>query len=141
MAFRKNRHIRNEIVIAIRNNLNGGVLTLRTGGQPVAADDPPTGTLLCTIQLPNPSFSGPDVGANEGLLTLTGTWSGVSSASGVAGWARIVGLPRPSGYPWGIVDVSVGGSGSGADMIIDNTSIATGATINVIGFTIFEHPG
>jgi hypothetical protein len=62
----------------------GGVLELRSGSQPASADAAPTGTLLMTINLPDPAL----VVATDGLLIKDGDWSGSAITSGVVGWAR-----------------------------------------------------
>jgi len=93
-----------------------------------------TATLVCytaadatliTINLPNPAFGA----ASVGVATANGTpLSGTASATGTL--AKYAVFSRDSTKLWG---GSIGTSG--ADMIVDNTSITSGQTMNVTSWT------
>ena len=134
MAFRKNMAVRARQGRVFQDTFAAGTLQIRTGPQPSGgADAAETGVLLCTINLPSPCFV-----SYAGEATLTGVWSSVAAASGIAGWARLSRFVSPNTFN---IDVSIGASGSGADMIIDNVNIASGATVTVISFSIIEQGG
>ena len=106
-------------------NTSGTTLSIYTGSQPADADSSATGTLLATLNLPNPCFSA----ASSGAISKTGTWSGTASASGTAGWFRI----ENGSYR---IDGTIGTSGQ--DMNLSSTSIISGGTvtINTASFTV-----
>lgn len=100
---------------------NGGTLYIFTGSQPDSPDDAPSGTLLGTIQLPNPAF-GPIV---DGQATQVGTWSGAAVDSGVAGWFRLV--DETTGYS---VDGSAGSHDT--DLVMSSPSVVNGDPLTVV---------
>jgi len=124
-----------------------GIIEIRTGTQPAAADAAATGTLLGTVTKASGAFT-PGVATNgltfataaDGVVTKsTDQWSFNGVAAGTAGWFRFKGnaadndlssttLPR--------VDGSI--ATSGGDMGLSNISIAIGAptTIDSFSFTI-----
>jgi len=136
----------------LRNNLAGttgfaatfanGIIEIRTGSQPVYADDAATGTLLGTFTLASGAFTpgSPTNGltfatAADGAVSKSGVWSMNGIAAGTAGWFRLKGnaldndllsttLPRLDG------SIAV----SGADMNLSNISIAIGAPTTCDGF-------
>lgn len=124
MANKKNLAMRNYIAQKIGELFNGGTLEIRTGSQPASADHAATGTLLCTISVPNPAFAAPSGGA----VSKTGTWSGIAVASGTAGWAR---LKSSSGTY--VRDFSV--AETGADLIIDDDNVVSGGVVTVTALT------
>ena len=65
---------------------DGGILYIYSGSQPIEPTDPPAGTLLATVQLPDPAFAE----AEDGVAEKTGTWEGVATDTGIAGWFRLV---------------------------------------------------
>ena len=84
------------------------------------------GTVLATIILD--AIAG---AVSNGVLTLSGMPKNVAaSAAGVAAAARL----RTSGDVDIITDLTVGTSGT--DIIIDNTNIASGQTVNVTSVVI-----
>jgi hypothetical protein len=120
MATRLNNAHVNASATAIRNAYAGGTLEIRTGSQPASANAAASGTLLCTINLPNPAFSAPV----NGVLTKTGTWSGTAIASGIAGWARFIGTGGEH------IDAAIG-----SDLTIDNANVVDGGTVTVNTYT------
>lgn len=99
-----------------------------TGVAPANPAAAPTGTVLVTMALPATYLTSPGTGTKA----LTGTWSGVASGTGVAGYFRI--------YDNGITTCGVQGSitatGGGGDATINNTNVVAGQTISTTGFTL-----
>jgi len=118
------------------SNLNPGgggaaaAMYIRAGAPPAGPSSPITGTQLANFLLPVPAWT-----VSAGVATLTNTWQTLSAVgTGTAGWFYI-------GPPDGntiIIMGSVGLSGSGADMIVDNTSFLTGQAFSVLSFTMTE---
>ena len=124
MAIKYSTTLRNNQLTVQFPTGPGGNLKIYTGSPPVNPDASATGTLLLTISLPPTPFGSP----SSGSISKEGTWSGVASNSGTAGWFRL------NLEPGMIAQGTVGTSG--ADMIIDNASITSGQTITVTSFTI-----
>lgn len=103
-----------------------GYYEIRTGSQPAGADFAATGTLLVTITLQDPAYGSASDANPGGRASIQGTPSASASAAGTAGWFR--GYDSTS-TP--IIDGSCGASGSGADMELDNVSIANGQTVTI----------
>lgn len=100
-----------------------GYLTLYTGGQPPEVTSPPTGTQLCD---PTPLVMEPAV---DGQVRLTLSIPCVATAAGVAKWGRITPTNEDSAANTAINDFTVGGVGSGADVILSKTSLVVGDQI------------
>lgn len=97
-------------------------LKIFSGGVPAncAAADP--AGLLCTMTLPAAPFGT----ASAGSMAFAGTWSGTASASGTAAAHRI--------YDSGGNCAAQGNVTS--DLVLNNTSISSGQTITVTGYTL-----
>jgi hypothetical protein len=68
------------------------------------------------------------------VISKSGTWSDSScDNSGTAAFARFISSDTNK-----IADFTVGLSGSGADMILDNTTIVAGGVFNINTFTITD---
>lgn len=120
---------RNVLADALAALYNGGELKIYTGSQPATGDTAPSGTLLGTITLPTPAFGA----AVAGVASKAGTWSTSAVAGGVAGWFRFktAGGTDP-------LDGAVGGTGSGEELELDNTTIVSLQSIAVSSFTITQ---
>ncbi len=123
MSLRKNDALRNSEANAFGALFNSGKLQIRTGAQPADPDSAASGTLLCEIDLPAAPFNG----SSGGVITKLGTWSAISVASGVAGWARFISSDTLKTF-----DVSV--AESAADMIIDDEDVVSGGVVTVTSF-------
>ena len=113
----------------------GGSATLNiySGTQPTSPDVAVTSQVLLATLTCNATLAPASSG---GVLTLNSITDGTgTSAAGSGGttatWWR---LENASGTP--LTDGSVGGTGAGADMTLNNTSIVTGATVSMSTFTI-----
>lgn len=98
------------------------VLKIFTGAQPAncAAADP--AGLLATLTLPTDWMAA----AGSGTKAKAGTWSATASGTGTAASWRIY---ASNGTTCGI-------QGNTTDMVFDNTSIASGQTVTISGFTL-----
>ena len=105
------------VIDAIDAGVSAGVLEIGTAGM-VA--------VLATVTLADPSAT-----KLNGVLTLSGLpLSNAASATGIAAEARI----RDSNSVDVITGLTVGTSGT--DIVLDNTSIASGQTVNITSGTI-----
>jgi hypothetical protein len=84
--------------------------------------------------------------ASAGIVSNSGVWSGVASATGTAGWFRILCTPS---YDTGLTTLGVSGNDtilqmrvdgtvgtSGADMIVTSTSVTSTVTQTVSSFAL-----
>lgn len=106
-----------------------GSIKVYTGTQPATPATTASGTLLATVLLNNPSYGSSSSG--QATLVTSPAVSGSVVATGTAGWFRV--LDRDGTACW---DGSCGASGSGADMIWDNTSFVNGGTATINSMTI-----
>lgn len=133
MATRISTSTRNALANAVTALLDAGVgpgyVEVRTGAQPATPDTLATGTLLGTLTLSDPSFGA----AVNGTITASAiTGDAVADASGVAGWYR--GFDS-AGNPVIDGDITQADPGTG-NMIMDNTTIVAGGTIDMTSWTI-----
>jgi hypothetical protein len=102
-------------------------LEIRTGSKPLDTASADGGTLLASLPLPADWMEA----ASNGTVVKKGSWADPSAdAAGVAGHFRI-----KAGSVCHIQG-SIGMPGSGQDMILDNTNIATGQSVTVLTFSI-----
>jgi hypothetical protein len=101
-------------------------LQIRTGAQPANCAAAASGTLLCEITLPADWMGA----ASAGAKSKAGTWTGTAVATGTAAHFRIVDNAGTTCHMQGTV------AASGADMNLDNISIASGQTVTVNTFTL-----
>lgn len=114
MALTQNVALRNILAPAFGNVFNSGTLEIRTAGGT---------TLLATITLPASAFGAPA----SGVIAKAGTWNATAAASGVARVGRFIGGSAEA-------EVTIGETGSGADMIVDDENIVAGGTVTVVSF-------
>lgn len=108
-----------------------GYIEVRTGSQPANANTAASGTLLATITLDDPAFTG---AASSGSLTLDVSGTPTDSSAdntGTAGWARVY-----DGGGNAIFDGSVTASGGGGDFIITSTSVTSGQSVTLTATTV-----
>lgn len=126
MALQFATALRSAQAVSIETLLGASpVLEIRSGAPPANNEAVDTGTLLATMSLPADAFT-----EANGVLTFQGSWTDPDAAAGgTAGHFRL----KTSG------DVSIVQgvvAQSGADMDIDNTSIALGQEVTVNAFAI-----
>lgn len=119
---------RNELLDALTNEANSGLLRFYTGTRPTNADTALSGnTLLCTLTL-NATSAG---AASGGVWTANAITSDSSAdATGTATFARLL----QSDGTTAIADFSLGTSGT--EVIVNTTSIVSGAVISASSMTI-----
>lgn len=100
-------------------------LRIYTGSPPANTTDAPTGSLLCEMTLPSVPLN-----ASNGSASKGGTWSGTASASGTAGYFRIVG-----GSPPGTCYIQ-GTAGVGGDLNLDGATITNGQVVTITTVSI-----
>lgn len=103
---------------------SSGTFLIYTGTVPATCATSASGSLLCTITLPATFMAS----ASAGSVALTGTWSGTASGTGTAGYFRI--NASTTCHLQGSIATS------GSDLNLNNTSVTSGQTITITGFTV-----
>lgn len=124
-------------------------IEIREGAQPTSADDAETGGILCQISLGSGYFPIPNptgqtaYGINFGQVLdaqlgkeldnagVEEIWSGVNSATGVAGWFRIYDNAAVPGASTTEIRLDGQCATSGAQMNLTNTSLTSGVTTTI----------
>src|SRR5262245_55681925 len=124
--------------VALRNNQldqvestlgNSPQLLIRTGVPPANCAAAETGTVLATVLLPVDWMSA----ASAGTKTMLGTWQDLSAdGTGVAGHFRLKDATGTTCHVQG----TVGATGSGAEMEVDNVNFNAGQAFTVNQFTL-----
>jgi hypothetical protein len=115
--------------------LNSGSLVFFTGSLPATPETAATGTALVTFAFTSSAFSTTHVTTPSPAVVATANFTAASvnpTASGTAGFAR----GFESGGTVAVADFTVGVSGSGADITLGSTSIATGVPVDLSSLTI-----
>lgn len=102
---------------------------IRSGGKPAAVSDPATGTLLATVTLADPAFTGPTVGVMT--LDATPVLATVGVANGAAGWFRMFDNSGDA-----VLDGTVSATGGGGDLEMNVTNISVGLPVQIIAGTL-----
>lgn len=132
MAVRLSTSARDAIGTAIKTLVDAGAgagkIEIRTGTQPATPNTAATGTLLATVVMDDPSFTGP----TTGVITAAGfPNTDPADADGVAGWFRIM-----DSNGLAVIDGSATGSAGGGDMLIDNPSLLAGQVFSINSLTV-----
>lgn len=133
MALQFSDAVRNARLDAIETAVGASaVLKIRTGAPPATCATADSGTVLATLTLPSDWMAG----ASGGSKAKSGTWQDASAdATGTAAHFRLYASDGTTCHAQGTVGTS------GTDMIVDNTSLATGQSFTVNTFTIQEANG
>jgi hypothetical protein len=134
MAIQLNTTLRNNMISQYESTIGTTPkLILRSGTQPANAAAADSGTLLAIITLPSDWATQ----SNGTLSIANGPWSGVGVAAGTIGHFRLKDATATSTDNTGTTyeQGSVTATGSGGDLIVDNTSIAVDQTVNVTTWT------
>jgi hypothetical protein len=102
-------------------------LRILTGSKPTDCASAQTGTLLVEITLPSDWLTN----ASSGQKSLSGTWQANATASGTAGYYRIVDSTGTTCHAQGTVTAT----GGGGDLELQNTSINSGQQVTITSFT------
>jgi hypothetical protein len=107
------------------------IMRIRTGTPPADCATADSGTVLATLTLPSDWMAA----ASGGSKAKSGTWQDASAdAAGTAGHFRIY----DSGDTTCHMQGTVGATGSGADMEVDNAVFASGQQFTVSTFQITD---
>lgn len=123
--------VRNAKLDAIESTIGAApILRIRTGAAPANCAAADSGTVLVEMTLPADWMAA----AAAGVKAKAGVWSGVGAADGVAAHYRIYDPTDTDCHEQG----TVGATGSGEDIELDNTNIATGQTVTISTFSKTE---
>jgi hypothetical protein len=156
MALKFSTGLKNQMFNAIRGavattySLEHGIIRIYSGSQPASADAAVTGTLLMEVTVSSGAFvhgsatNGLDFDAPvSGVMTkaVAEVWSGIGLAAAgtgtTAGWFRFCGNPTDDGsISTTLPRIDGRISTSGAEMVLSNLSIVTGATTTVDSLTL-----
>jgi hypothetical protein len=127
MAFQLSTAVRNAIADAVETTVGvSAVLKLFTGAQPANCATANSGTELVSITLPSDWMAA----ASAGAKAKSGTWSGTAIGTGTAAHWRLYASDGTTCHGQGSV------AASGADLNLDNTSIASGQTVTISTFAL-----
>lgn len=108
---------------------NGGTLKIYNGSQPASADTAVSSqTMLASLALSATAFGN----AAAGVATANAITSATAAASGTASWFRVFKSDGTTAVFDGSVDTT------GADLNLNATAIASGATVAVSSLTYTE---
>lgn len=128
MSLQYSITVRNAKLDAVETAIGtSAVLKIRTGSVPATCATADAGTVLATLSLPSDWMAA----ASSGSKAMSGTWQDSSAdATGTAAHFRIYASDGTTCHMQGTVGTS------GTDMIVDNTSFASGQAFSVTSFTI-----
>lgn len=107
---------------------NGALLAIYSGTRPATGAALSGNTLLAELTCGTPFAPA----SSNGVLTANAISSVAGAATGTATWARVY---KSDGTTF-VMDMSVGATGSGADLQLNSTAIQSGATVAVTGGSI-----
>jgi hypothetical protein len=130
MALQYSTAIRNAQLDAVESTIGvSAILKIRSGSPPADCATADSGTVLVTMNLPSDWMAA----ASSGAKAKSGTWQDTSAdATGTAGHFRIYASDGTTVGMQGTVTAT----GGGGDLTLDNTSIASGQSVTISGFTI-----
>lgn len=131
MALQLSVTARNARLDAIETTVGTApIMRIRTGAAPANCAAADTGTVLAALTLPANWMAN----AASGQKTLTGTWADATAdASGTAAHFRIYNSAGTVCHIQGDV-----GTGTSADLQVDNDSFAAGQSFTVTTFTLTD---
>lgn len=115
--------VRNAMVDAAGELVDGGTIQIRTGSKPASTQDAATGDLLVTVSVANPAYAPASGGSAE--MYTTGV-SGTAVAAGEAGWFRAFDVSASACF-----DGTATASGGGGDLIIVPNAFVIGTVCTV----------
>ncbi|GIV51045.1 MAG: hypothetical protein KatS3mg038_1566 [Candidatus Kapaibacterium sp.] len=130
MALQYSVNVRNAQLDAVETTIGPSpLLRIFTGSPPADCAAASTGTLLVEFALPSDWMAN----STSGTKGATGTpWQAAAVATGTAGYFRIFNNAGTQCHLQGLVAIT-GGTG---ELILDNTSIATGQNVSIQSFTL-----
>jgi hypothetical protein len=131
MAVQLSTTARNARLDQIETTLSTApLLRIFTGAQPANCAAADSGTKLVEMTLPSDWMNA----ASSGSKTLLGSWSSTGITPGTAAHFRIKDSTGTTCHIQGSVTLT----GSGGDMTLDNTNIATSQVVTVNTFTLTD---
>jgi hypothetical protein len=130
MAVNWSVTVRNAVLNAWETAIGtSAIVRIYTGSKPASTSAATTGDMLVQYTLGSDWAAAASSGAKAfNALPIVGT----GADDGVAGYYRIFASDGTTCHEQGTVTAT----GGGGDMTISNTSIATGQTVNITGFTL-----
>jgi hypothetical protein len=131
MALQFSTGVRNAMLDTLESAVGvSAVLKLRTLAQPATCATADAGSVLATFNLASDWMDAASSGAKAfASLPLTDS---SADATGTLGHFRVYASGGTVCHWQG----SITATGSGGDMTVDNTSVTSGQTINITGFTV-----
>lgn len=112
----------------------GTILKIRSGSLPATCATADAGTVLSTINLPNPSMAA----SSGGTKSKTGTWEDATAdATGTAAHFRKYKSDGTTCFAQGTVTIT----GGGGDMTVDSTSFTAGQSFTITGYDLNKPTG
>lgn len=132
MALQLSTTVRNAMLDAIETTVGtSAILELRTGSVPANCAASDSGTLLISYSLASDWAAAASSGSKAlNNVPLTGS----AIATGTAGHFRLKNSAGSTCHAQGTITAT----GGGGDMTVDNTSIASGQTVNVTSLTFAQ---
>jgi hypothetical protein len=132
MTIQLSTAVRNARLDAIETTIStSAVLKIRTGAQPASVATADSGTVLATLTLPSDWLAA----ASSGAKAKAGTWQDTSAdAAGTAAHFRIYASDGTTAHIQG----SVGATGSGADLELDNVVLALAQSVTISTFQLTD---
>lgn len=130
MALQYSVAVRNAQLDAVEVTVSTApLLRIYSGSAPANCAAAASGTLLAEMTLPSDWMAA----ASSGSKALSGTWQDASAnATGTAGHFRLYDSGGTTCHAQGTVTAT----GGGGDLTLDNTSIASGQSVTITGFTL-----
>lgn len=132
MALKLSVAVKNARLDAIETAIGtSAVLKIRSGAAPAGIADADSGDVLATLSLPSDWMAA----ADSGSKAKAGTWEDASAdAAGTAAHFRVYASNGTTQHIQGTVTAT----GGGGDLTLDNTSIASGQSVTITGFTLTD---
>ena len=132
MTIQLSVDVRNSRLDSIETEIGASaILKIFDGTMPADCATADAGTVLATLNLPSDWMAA----ASSGSKALSGTWEDTSAdATGTAQYFRIYDNGETACHIQG----TISGTGGGGDMELDNTSISSGQSITITGFTLTD---
>lgn len=129
MTFRIGTYSTKQLLLAFATMSDAGKLEIRTGSQPASVADTATGTLLATLDFPNPALADSNITSDFDYdLPISGT----AVADGTIGWCRAYLTDGTTALWDGLVTLT----GNGGDVIATTLTVVTSDVVEVTNINI-----
>ena len=132
MTIQLSTSVRNARLDVIESTIGtSAILEIRTGAPPADCATADSGTLLASLSLPSDWMAA----AASGSKAKSGTWQDTSANNtGTAGHFRV----KDSGGTTCHIQGTVTATGGGGDLLVDNTSFASGQSFTITAFQLTD---